>query len=127
ESDPRVDADDAGNFVVAWLRDSASSFDSTLLVRPFAAGGERVSDQRESGRAGDYGGAPGVAIQPGSAFVVVWEDADTILARRFDGAAQPLGDPIPVSGLLEGNSFADVAADPLGQFLTVWKACCETD
>jgi cysteine-rich repeat protein len=124
EFDPRVAADDAGNFVVAWLRDSSTSTEATLLVRPFAAGGEPVSDPREVGMAADYGGAPGVATQPGGGFVVAWETDDTIVTRRFDGGANPLGDAVPLSGLAESNSFADVAADPAGAFLTVWKSCC---
>jgi hypothetical protein len=120
-----------GRFTAAWETGqalSASGFD--VVVRPFAAPGEPLSDPRrvddpgeETGRIGDQT-APAVAVgATGRAFALWHEDGQAaLIGRCFDPAGQPLGAPFRVDGGLGFPVQAAVASSLSGRFVAVWSA-----
>jgi hypothetical protein len=70
--------------------------------------------------------APSISSAPGHGSVVAWRiEADTnnqVWARRYDPDGLPIGDPIPVETLSDGEprGTPDVSMAPDGSFVVVW-------
>jgi hypothetical protein len=100
---PEVASDAEGNFVVVWHHgESAARYD--IYARRFdadgnALGAEFVVNASTTGSQ-KY---PGVAVESGGDFVVVWEsgpgwpESYEVVGRRFDSAGTPVGDDFVVN------------------------------
>ena len=117
-----------GGFLVVWETD-VGGIPENLLARRFDASGQPISGEIEVNTFsdGDQEDAD-VASDAAGNFVVVWEsdgqdgDLDTIVARRFDPAGQPLGDEFVVNTFTTGNQDdPDVAVHPDGRFAVAWE------
>jgi hypothetical protein len=102
----------------------ASSYAHAFDVTP---AGDEFEVPQDSGNFDQIN--PDVASDPDGNFVVVWQDRNNysyqaeILARRFDGAGNAVGNEIPVSNT---QNFAierqpAVAMDDDGNFIVVWE------
>lgn len=129
---PAVAMDDAGNFVVVWDETPeltnyfilASRFEvETGELQPIVVANSSGPFQRHR--------SPEVAITAsGDLFVVTWNasrpndpNVNEILARRFDGDGNPLGEPFQVNTSMVGEQLRSVVAiDAAGNFVVVWES-----
>lgn len=138
-SNPDVQKDAAGNFIVVWQRSTTDpaflgdADEQQIIGRRYDANGMsqgglfKISDG--SNQAYILNSKPEVAAHAGGDFVVVWkalEPADAIVGRRFSAAGAPLGGEFLVSS----HSFegaADVESDGSGGFVIVWGSSAVDD
>lgn len=109
-------------FVVTWSGNEPSG--TGVFARRFDPSGVPVTGdiQVASMTPGYPGpGAPGVAMDAGGDFVVVWKDGSASLGRRFDAAGVPLGAVFPISAPGAPSDNPEVASDSAGNFLVVWN------
>lgn len=142
---PNAETDAQGEFVVAWNQIGSYDYgydDDGYYVRTpnYYSYGRRVdalgATPTSSFRIG--GGSrsrPGLATVPSAGFVVAWArgafaEGHEVLARRYDGAAMPLGTAVAVSrpaasaGSLTdaGRRGVDVDVADGGSFVVVWAS-----
>lgn len=123
---PRIDADASGNFVVAWQiidqRDYPDPGDHAVLARRLGPDGSPISDEmhidtNQSDREFD------LAVDPGGAFLIAWNDLDRIKARAFDRSGTPRGRAVQINGSTEGyQDDPTVASSGVGDFVVTWQA-----
>ena len=141
KTNPDVDMDDAGNFVVVWNADSESAsgspYSESVWGQRFNASGAKLGGQFEIETT--YSSMlssncfPRISLSSTGAFVVAWQsfpDASGwgIWARRYNS-----------SGVAQGNDFLvnvhtanwqtspDVACDRDGNFTIIWTSYDEPD
>ncbi len=118
---PRLAALASGGFVAVWTgyrppTPPTYTGDGTIVVQLLDSAGNRLGSPQEldngSGVAEGVGD-PAVAAEPDGGFVVVWNSARRILARRFDSHGTPVtGEMI----LASASGFLAVTALPGGGF-----------
>lgn len=118
-----MDAD--GDFVVAWQNPDGDG--SGVFARRFDSNGDSSGELAVSATTAGDQVVPSVAMDADGDFVVAWSGVGNegwdVLARRYDGAAAPQGDPFVVNATTAGDQgYASVAADPLGSFVVVWSS-----
>lgn len=121
--EPTVAVAGDGSFVVAWREIAAGGiiaqrFDSNQVAvsAPF-----KVSSSPDGGQ---YG-ASAAATQDGH-FVICWRDTgfstDDVVCRYFDSSGTPIGSDFKADENPSSDEFEDnVAMDPFGNFVVVWK------
>lgn len=126
QSDPKLAIGPGGDFVVVWSSQTAAG--THVVFRRFdlagtALGGDVQADVDPTQQAL----ARSVAIDPTGTILVVWDSRpgrglSDVLARRFNPAGAPLGDPFRVSSATTGNPGVAGAA-PLrgGGFVVAWN------
>lgn len=122
---PKVARAADGSYVAIWRDANALP---AIQARKFAADGTPVTGDfvaNPSSSLSDFG--EGVAAFPDGSFVIVWTGADSsfhgILARCFDAAGDPLGDPFEVTEeQILDQEFPVVAADSRGGFVVAWQS-----
>ncbi len=130
---PDVAMDAGGNFVVVWASPQDGS-NGGLIGQLFDSGGVPVGGELEvnTTTTGDQG-QPAVAIDKAGDFVVVWTDSQTapfplftsreVFGQRFDSSGVMLGGEFQINTTITyGQSTADVAMEPNGQFVVVWES-----
>jgi hypothetical protein len=128
--EPKVAADGSGNFVVVWT----SIFQDGSVHGVFGQRYDRSGNPLGGEFAVNtittaYQGVPSVAMHSSGSFVVAWAsgvfygDFFEIMARRFDGAGNALGEEFTVNTVVTGYQFApDVAVAPSGDFVVAWQS-----
>ncbi len=110
-----------GESVVVWLNGER------VLARRFTAAGAPAGGLLAVGD--DAGGAPAVAVDDaGDRVAIVWPQAERvagagIVARLFDGAGAPVGEPVRVNVDPAGRQASPgVAAGAADDFTVVWQS-----
>lgn len=118
---PRVAVGPGGDFIVLWVTQVEDPWPwSTIEGQRFGSDGLPIGFSFEVGGY-SIGAGPDVAMDAQGNFVVVWDDSDSILARRFDADGEAIGNEFAV----DLNSFRfpwapAVAAAADGDFVIVW-------
>lgn len=111
-----------GSFVVVWI-DGGSGGD--VLGQRFDAAGLPIGGEFQVNTTMTNLMYPRVAIDAAGNFVVVWmsvQQEGGIIARRLDASGVPLGGEFQVTTVTSGIEFEpDVAMNPAGDFLVVWR------
>ena len=123
QESPGIAMETEGTFVAVWESETTCGR-AGIVGRRFDSTGSALGEDfqvSDPGYAG-YVQGPGVAIDAGSRFVVVWAQIGAgMLARRFDGAGTTLGAEFQVDEITyDLNNPAAVAANPAGDFVVVW-------
>jgi hypothetical protein len=127
QSNPRVEMDADGNFVVVWL-----SFNQippaifSIMGRRFDSGGNPISGEFEVS-VGQTAIFPEMAMAPDGSFLVLWKGrpsgtsgVDSLYVRLYDGSGSPQAPPLQV-GTMSGYEFRfDVAALSSGGWIVTW-------
>ncbi len=124
-----IGADD--NYLIVWNSDAAQAGFYDIKGQLFTRDGVKIGSEFQVDQAGanrlEY--TPNVASDGGGNYVVVWADFNQtvtdseIWVRRFDGAANPLGDAVQVNTYTTARQrLPRVAADSIGQFVVVWES-----
>ena len=133
-TEPAVDADPAGNFVVVWEDYTPSPHG--IAARRFDSTGTPVGGQFAVNTYSTYFPRnPKVAVGANGRFVVVWGQFDLdgpgISGQLFDSAGSPVGGEFQVdtavgdsdgyNGVAEDDDGIEVAMDSAGNFVVVWE------
>jgi len=129
-ANPDIAVDASGNFVVVWnTNDVFSGNTGDVFGQRFASNGMPLGlefqvatspyDQYEARVGSDAAGN----------FVVVWRSSgqdgssNGIFGQRYSSEGAPLGTEFRVNTYTTNNQrLADVAADPVGNFVVVWES-----
>ena len=117
----RVDLATSGSGTMMVYRSSTSS-QARILAQPFDAAGNPLTPEPVELDAGDASSGPGypAVAWSGSAYLVAWNNASGIVARRL----QPNGTPIDATRLVMSPGFGPVDVEALGgNFLVVGLKC----
>jgi hypothetical protein len=133
ETNPKVAADAAGNFVVVWTYYTGGSYN--IKARRLDSSGTPLGGEFQVNTTTSC--CPGanyvdedpdgieVAADPGGSFMVVWETgtgAGQILGRVFDGTGTPATAEFQVNAATTvRQTFPAIAADGAGHFLVSWQ------
>lgn len=125
-TNPVVDVDTSGNFLVAWQENLGG--DRELLAQIYNQTGspvggnfplipdEGMSDQK----------VPEIAMNISGNFVIAWEDErgtkPVIFAQRYDSLGNSLSVNWQVNDTNKSASSASVAIDSAGNFVVVWMS-----
>ena len=120
---PAVAADDAGNFLVVWLRGPDPGGHPGLFGQRFDASGSPAGNEfRVNVSTTGQPARPAVAADGLGNFIVVWQD-DEVLARRFGPDGAPASGELRVNtATFDAQGEAAVAADAAGNFVVVWDS-----
>lgn len=127
QSRPGVAVTTSSDFVVIWESFGQDGDDLGVFGRFYSSGGAALGTEFQVNQTYvDSQSSPAVAPS-GDGFVVVWEEydlldlEDRLVARRYDGAAFPLGDEFRVdSGVAAYHVKPSVSADSGGTFVVAW-------
>ncbi len=120
-----------GNSLIVWNSDAAQAGFYDIKGQLFTHDGVKIGAEFQVDQAGanrlEY--TPNVAADGAGNYVVVWADFNQtvtdseIMLRRYDGAANPLGDAVQVNTYTTApQRLPRVAADSIGQFVVVWES-----
>ena len=121
-----IDADDAGNFVVAWQGEDADK--EGIFARMFDdAGVATTGEIAVNNVTGGKQKHPDVAMDSNGDFVVAWEgedaDKEGIFARRFDSSGTAQGTEFQVNTESDDSQEGpSVAMDDSGDFVIAWES-----
>jgi hypothetical protein len=123
-----VAMDAAGNFVVVWTSDQQDgSSDGVFAQRYSASGVKQGSEFQVNTITENSQQDPGVAMDAGGNFVVVWDgvspDTDTfdIYAKRYNAAGVALGSEFRVNTVRQAFQFyPTIAMNQAGGFVIAW-------
>jgi hypothetical protein len=128
QSQPRVAADAAGDFVVVWGGASGDD-DAGIHGQRFAASGAPLGGEfRVNTYTTGNQQVPGVAMNPtDGSFVVVWNDqghqygVSSVKGQRYAPSGEPVGGEFRVN-TTTGRAYGagGVAVDSTGAFVVVW-------
>jgi hypothetical protein len=124
-----MSADAQGNFVAVWERYDGTAGRFEVEAGRFDAAGNALGATFQVSAVGSgRTPVPEVAVNASGSFVVTWDGSDlisrkwvdTVHARRFNAAGQPLGDDFLVKQ--SGEPVRPTAAvDDAGDFLVAWS------
>jgi hypothetical protein len=125
---PRVALNDAGATAIAWVRRDATVDRAQARLRPAGQGAfAAVQDLSTTGTAGQDASTPDVALDPRGVATVVWSReiaGNTLIQSRFLNAAGVIAAGIDdVSGPADLSVAPNLAVDPSGTAVTVFRAC----
>ena len=125
DSDPVIDVQGNGNFIICWVDERHYEFD--IYGQRFSAEGGFVGNNFKANDDRHYEHFfPGVTVGQDGRFSVVWgeEGYYDIIARQFDENGQPLAANFLVNSTSERkNAIAPViASSPDGFFVICWSA-----
>lgn len=119
-----------GSFAVVYaVRTAAAGDPLGIRLRRFDAAGRPLGDEIDvCGARRQSPIEPTIAALPGG-YLLAWLDAESdgddygVLARRFDAAGNPLGDPFVVNESSTGpQNAAALAVAPDGEFVVAWNS-----
>ena len=125
-SPPQIAMDATGNFAVLW---AVSDFVSHRIVaRLFNASGlpQGAEFNIQESTSGIVS-MPAIAMSAAGDFIVAWQNTtgwnSEVLARRFNSAGQPVGEPFRVDPENASGTAGSpqLSLDSKGQFLVVWQ------
>jgi hypothetical protein len=125
---PAVAADANGDFVVTWVRYSATFLENELFARAFtASGAPKGPELQVNVHTTGSQTRPAVAADDLGNFVVVWDSdgqdgsGPGVFGRRFDSSGVPLGGEFAVATYTTGTQTRpSVAVDGAGGFVVAW-------
>lgn len=128
---PSVAVGADGNYLIVWNSDAAQLGYYDIKGQLFTHDGVKIGGEFQVDQAGanrvQY--TPDIAADGLGNYVVVWADFNQtvtdseIWARRYDGAANPLGGAVQVNTYTTAKQrIPRVAADSIGQFVVVWES-----
>ncbi|MBN1506915.1 MAG: hypothetical protein JW955_08715 [Sedimentisphaerales bacterium] len=123
---PRVAADSAGHFVVAWMQDRSSH---PIMARLFDPNGVPATDAFQVNTESIASlTRPAVAMTSLGYFVVAWDgdpnraSDDDVYARLYDPDGQPAGEPLVVNTVRTGaQRWPQVAINDANEFVVIWE------
>jgi len=127
---PDVAMDDAGGFVVSWIR-MADTFNRPygeyIMFRRYGPDGEPVGDAAAvTGDLNSRWYGPSVAAASSGQFAITWAIGPfpyDIVMQTYDADGLPLTEPYIINTCLDGNQgHPRVAADAEGEYLVVWDS-----
>jgi hypothetical protein len=135
QDDPSILALEDGGFVIAWESDGNDGLDTDqecIRLRRFdAAGTPQGAEFQVNTYTTSYQENPSIGVGAFGGFIVAWDSggsgetdtsAGSVQARRFDGAANPLGTDFQVNSYTTGYQYdSSVAPDGAGGFVVVWN------
>jgi hypothetical protein len=129
---PAVAANNAGEFVVAWLR---YDYSPEIFARVFDSGGAKGPEFQVNSTTGGSKLYPVAAMADDGDFVVAWwdnsgRDGDQggVFARRFDGDGDALGADFQVNTYTPGVQWLPGAAMTAeGDFVIAWSTTGQPD
>jgi hypothetical protein len=114
---PAVAMDAAGDYLVAWSIPNKAGCD--VYAQQFSAAGNPLDGPLSvSAAADDPSPHVAVAMDGVGDFVVVWQAAAGVLARRYAAAGSAFSDPFQITS---DGLWPDVATDALGNFVVTWQ------
>jgi hypothetical protein len=130
QTDPEVDVDAAGNFVVVWQSSLQDGSGGGVFGQRFAASGAPLGgDFRVNSHTTSDQMRPVVTLDSSGNFVAAWQSAgqdgsaNGVFAQRFDAAGAPLGAEFRVNTFVAGEQDDPaVAAAATGHFVVVWSS-----
>ena len=118
---PKVAVDGAGGAIVVWTRYNGSKDVVQAALKP---AGEPWGKPVTLSEAGEETSEPQVAMDPAGDAVVVWRQfngSDYIVQAAVKPASEPWGKPVTLSEAGEETSEPQVAVDPAGDAVVVWR------
>jgi hypothetical protein len=125
-----VAMDNAGDFVVAWMRFEGSPLVADVFARTFNSGGTALNSEFRVNSTSDMGlsADPTVGMDAGGEFTVCWgvfnasANRKAVFAQRFSlsGAAQGVNFQVNSARLSPGSQSQDLAEDAQGDFLVTY-------
>jgi hypothetical protein len=127
---PRVAATASGQFVVVWESWEQDGPGGAVFARRYDAAGTPLGPEFQvNASTASPQSLPAVALDAAGNFVVAWEGVGAdgnsygVVARQYDAAGQPRGDPFPVNSFTTAAQFqASVASDASGNFVVAWRS-----
>jgi hypothetical protein len=125
----RMARDPAGDFVVVWTSAQDGDLQSVVGQRLDTAGTALGGEFTVNSYTTDRQRRPAVAMNAAGDFVVVWESVSQdgnytgVFAQRYDATGAVRGSEFRVNSFIIDDQFrADVAMDPVGNFVVVWAS-----
>jgi len=118
---PKVAVDGAGGAIVAWTRYNGSKDVVQAALKP---AGEPWGKSVTLSEAGEEASEPQVAMDPAGDAVVVWRQfngSDYIVQAAVKPAGEPWGKSVTLSEAGEEASEPQVAVNPAGDAVAVWR------
>lgn len=122
-----------GQFVITWESLGQDGDSNGVFAQAYDSAGNPVGDEIAvnnitNGSQDD----PVVAIDDSGNFVIAWEDSstdiETVNARRFDSAGNPIGDSFVVSTTAGiDHDTPDIAMNANGEFVIAWESFDDLD
>jgi hypothetical protein len=127
---PTVAMEEAGNFVVAWIRMGDTfnrPYGEFIMFRRFEAGGTPMGGAVcVTGDINSRWYGPSIAVEPEGQFAVTWAIGPfphDICMQTFDAAGAPVTAPYVINTYLQGNQgHPCVATTGQGKYLAVWDS-----
>jgi hypothetical protein len=122
---PQVAVDPAGNVITVWSRSNGSNTIVQSAIRPAGGGWEAPVDLSAAGQNAE---APQVAVDPGGNAVAVWSrfngaitGSNSIIQGTARAAGGAWGSPVDLSAAGRNADEAQVAINPAGSAVAVWR------
>ena len=127
---PDIDMDDAGRFVVTWIRmgDTYSRpYGEYIMFRRYEADGTPAGKPVQvTGDLNSRWYGPSVAVDDSGEFAITWAIGPfpyDIVAQHFDSEGLPVTEPYMVNTRRDNNQgHPRIAGDGQGQYLIVWDS-----
>lgn len=137
---PRVASDSNGNFVIVWESDNSDDTDAddeSIQGRRLSSTGVlgpqfQVNSYITRGQL-----EPAIAAAPDGTFIATWwsfrspgtdGSSQSILARRLDSSATPVGSDFQINTFTTGaQQEPEISFEPDGDFLVVWQSAGTMD
>jgi hypothetical protein len=123
-SEPRVDVDGAGNAVVLWSSDPKPGVDNVIREVTHPAAGAFGAPQTISA-AGGSAYYPALSVSPiSTAAAATWAQEQQpfrLTQAALGGGPGTWSVPTPISPIDRTVNFPDIAVDPAGNALAVWR------
>ena len=128
QSNPTIERDAQGGFVVAWQSENQDTSGFGIDARRYNSAAVPLANKFRVNTtiAGDQL-RPAITVDSRGAFVVAWSgngsgDSDGIFVQRYDAAAAKIGSKIRANDQTNGNqSQPSVGLDCTGNFVVVWS------
>jgi hypothetical protein len=127
--------DPDGDLVVAWSRELGGSA-KHIFARLFSSAGDPLTGELQVNTHTvhhPWGIVPAVATDSDGDFIVTWSGRqpsgyEAVFARRFSSVGLPLTDELQINSYtLVWRPFPEVASEPDGDFVVVWKRVASTE
>ena len=134
QSNPAAALRDDGHLVLVWESHTQDGSQEAVVGHRFDAGGTPQGEFLVNEFTTGVQSRADVAADASGGFVVVWDSTGqdgalgSVLGRRYDAAASPLGLEFPVNSYTSSTQLrARVAVAPDGRFVVVWAGAGSQD
>jgi hypothetical protein len=134
QSSPVVASDSSGNFVVVWTSYTQDGWAFGVFGQRYDSSGAPLGPEfRVNTYTTDSQDDPVVASDSSGNFVVVWQSDspdgshEGVFGQRYDSSGAPLGPEFRVNTYTTHFQYWSpaVASDSSGNFVVVWRSCCQ--